>query len=64
MKKTDRADYLRDLSKVISRCSKDDKAVGLLVVQVEQLDKVEGAFGYEKSHKLLDRKSTRLNSSH
>ena len=60
MKKTDRPDYLNDLSKVISRCSKDDKAVGLLVVQVEQLDKVEGAFGYEKSHKLLEEFCVRL----
>ena len=44
--KTDRHVFLRDLSKAVTRCSREEEAVGLLVVQVEQLDKVEGAFGY------------------
>ena len=60
MRKTDRSEYLRDLSRAISRCSKVGKAVGLLVVQVEELDKVEGAFGYEISNKLLEEFCGRL----
>ncbi len=47
MKKTERPVFIRELSKAVTRCRKGEKAVGLLVVQVEQLDKVEGAFGYE-----------------
>lgn len=60
MKKMDRLDFLRHLSTAVSRCSKKGKAVGLLVVQVEELDKVEGAFGYEKSQKLLEQFCVRL----
>ncbi len=60
--KTDRHVFLRDLSKAISRCRGEEKAVGLLVVQVEQLDKVEGAFGYAASHKLLGEFCIRLES--
>ncbi len=53
MLKTERHIYLRDLDEAITRCNGEETAVGLLVVQVEQLDKVEGAFGYDVSHKLL-----------
>ncbi len=60
MLKTDRQIYLRDLHQAITRCNTEKNAVGLLVVQVEQLDKVEGAFGYEVSHKLLKEFGNRL----
>ena len=60
--KLDRYVFLRGLRKAVTRCSREDKAVGLLVVQVEQLDKVEGAFGYEVSHKLLKEFGIRLES--
>ncbi len=60
MLKTERHIYLRDLDKAITRCNGEETAVGLLVVQVEQLDKVEGAFGYDVSQKLLKEFGNRL----
>ncbi len=62
MHKLDRDAFLLDLDKAISRCNSENQAVGLLVVQVEQLEKVEGAFGYEKSQTLLDEFCVRMKS--
>ena len=62
MRKMDREAFLRDLDKAITRCNTEDHGIGLVVVQVAQLDKVEGAFGYEKSHGLLDEFCVRMES--
>ena len=62
MHKRDRDAFLLDLDKAISRCNSENQAVGLLVVQVEQLEKVEGAFGYEKIQTLLDEFCVRMKS--
>ncbi len=62
MHKTERPVFLRELSKAVTRCSREEKAVALLVVQVDQLDRVEGAFGYEVSHELLQEFFVRLES--
>jgi diguanylate cyclase (GGDEF)-like protein len=62
MRKMDREAFLRDLGKAITRCNTEDHRIGLVVVQVAQLDKVEGAFGYEKSHGLLDEFCVRMES--
>ena len=62
IQKTDRKAFLRDLGKAITRCDKKDHALGLIIIQVAQLDKVEGAFGYEKSHRLLDELCIRMQS--
>ncbi len=61
-RKTDRNFFSRDLCKAVNRCSREDIAVGLLVLQVEHLGKIEGAFGYEVSHKLLSEFEDRLES--
>ena len=62
MRKMDREAFLCDLGKAITRCNTEDHGIGLIVVQVAQLDKVEGAFGYEKSHGLLDEFCVRMES--
>lgn len=62
MRKMDREAFLTDLGKAITRCEGENKAIALVVVQVAQLDKVEGAFGYEKSHGLLDEFCVRMES--
>ena len=62
MRKMDRHVFLHNMSKAVARADNAGKAVALLVVQVEQLDKVEGAFGYEVSHKLLKEFGIRLES--
>jgi len=62
VRKTDRRVFMRDLRKAIARGTKTDSTIALLVVQVEQLDKVEGAFGYDASRKLLEEFGDRLES--
>ena len=52
--------FLEDLRAAVARCSGGKKNLALLVVQVEQLDKVEGAFGYDVSHALLDQFHDRM----
>ena len=62
MQKVDREAFLGELGEAITRCEKKDQAVGLILVQIAQLDKVESAFGYEKSHNLLNEFCVRMQS--
>ena len=52
--------FLENLRAVVAGCSDEKKNLALLVVQVEHLDKVEGAFGYDVSHALLDEFHSRM----
>lgn len=62
IQKVDREAFLGELGEAITRCEKKDQAVGLILVQIAQLDKVESAFGYEKSHNLLNEFCVRMQS--
>jgi diguanylate cyclase (GGDEF)-like protein len=52
--------FSRDLQRAIAECREADEQLALLVVQVDQLERVEGALGYSASAALADQFCTRV----